>query len=174
MNSYCCENLADLTIKGVQNELVENVMPSLVAPAQAGGEVSNEQTTLNRHRNSPPSANTVWRWMRLLGWRHDTRKKTFYVDGHEKPAQKQDRQEHCEKYLTELEPRAHRWTQVTVTQARTWMDEGNLGSINVMTTGCHYKNEESNDDMIEFHVDQHEFLQEQASQQHTHGGNLSV
>jgi hypothetical protein len=29
------------------------------------------------------SLTTAWRWMQLLGFQYDTRKKSFYVDGHE-------------------------------------------------------------------------------------------
>jgi hypothetical protein len=27
---------------------------------------------------------TVWRWTHLHGFKHDSRKKSFYVDGHER------------------------------------------------------------------------------------------
>jgi hypothetical protein len=30
------------------------------------------------------SFTTAWRWMRLLGFSYDTRKKSFYVDEHER------------------------------------------------------------------------------------------
>jgi hypothetical protein len=39
---------------------------------------------LRAHRLKNMSFTTSWRWMRLLGFKCDTRKKSFYVDGHER------------------------------------------------------------------------------------------
>jgi hypothetical protein len=36
------------------------------------------------HRFEKMSFSTAWRWMRLLGLRYDTRRTSFYADGHER------------------------------------------------------------------------------------------
>ena len=42
--------------------------------------------------------------MRLIVFGHDRRKKSFYVDGHEREDVVTDRYGFCKRYLTEYEP----------------------------------------------------------------------
>jgi hypothetical protein len=42
--------------------------------------------------------------MHLLGFKYDARKKSFYVDGHEREDVVANQQAFCETYLTKLEP----------------------------------------------------------------------
>ena len=39
---------------------------------------------LRAHGLQSMSFSTTWRWMRLLGFKDDVRRKSFYVDGHER------------------------------------------------------------------------------------------
>ena len=84
--------------------------------------------------------------MRLLGFNHDAKKKSFYVDGHERDDVIANRQTFCKRYLTDYEPYCKRWVQLSVEEAKTTM---NLN----MTFGYGYHDIISNQDMIEFHVD---------------------
>jgi hypothetical protein len=41
---------------------------------------------VSQYRLKNLSISTVYRWMRVLGFKYEVRKKGFYIDGHEKPA----------------------------------------------------------------------------------------
>jgi hypothetical protein len=60
--------------------------------------------------------------MRLLNFKYDARKKSFYIDGHERDAVVETRNEFCKRYLTELEPYCKRWVQISKSQAATLKD----------------------------------------------------
>jgi hypothetical protein len=60
--------------------------------------------------------------MRLLGFQYDTRKKSFYVDGHERDDVVATRSTFCKKYLTDYEPYYNRWVQLSVHEATTIKD----------------------------------------------------
>ena len=86
------------------------------------------------------SFTTAWRWMRLLGFQYDARKKSFYVDGHEREDVVASRTKFCKTYLTELEPYCNRWVQVS-------MNDVEVG------LGHKYFDIISNEEHLEFHVD---------------------
>ena len=101
---------------------------------------------LHAHRLKNLSFNTAWRWMRLLGFRYDTRKKSFYVDGHEREDVVAHRDSFCKHYLTVLEPYCRRWIQLPLSEAAT---------IKTLDTeiGHPYYDIVSDEDRVEFHVD---------------------
>ena len=66
--------------------------------------VSSISSFLKAHRLESLSLTTAWRWMRLLGFHYDTRKKSFYIDGHERQDVVANRITFCKQYLTEFEP----------------------------------------------------------------------
>ena len=55
------------------------------------------------------SFSTTWRWMRVLGFRYDTRKKSFNVDGHERDDVVANRKDFCCRH----------WVQLSVVEADT-------------------------------------------------------
>ena len=103
---YGVKNLATLTIEGVHDFIVTSVIPRLAAEwkkdqqAQEEDHTDNNTTSavttistivddehnfnesfLRAHRLESMSFTTAWRWMRLLGFRYDARRKSFYVEG---------------------------------------------------------------------------------------------
>ena len=60
---------------------------------------------------------TAWRWMTLLNFKYDSRKKSFYVDGHEREVVVVTQNEFCKHSLTELEPYCKRRVQVSKSEA---------------------------------------------------------
>ena len=60
--------------------------------------------------------------MRLLGFRYDVRRKSFYVNGHERDDVVATRTQFCKSYLTELEPHCKRWIQVSMKDPTTIND----------------------------------------------------
>ncbi|KAI2514285.1 hypothetical protein MHU86_178 [Fragilaria crotonensis] len=87
---------------------------------------------LSVYLESPISLSTTWRWLRRLGFSYDARKKTFFVDGHERPNVVFHRNQFCKDYLSKLEPRCHRWIQVTRETAENWKREKSLQNLTTM------------------------------------------
>jgi len=130
---------------------------------------------LKHYTTSPISLSTAWRWIRRLGFSYDNRKKTFFVDGHERPNVVFHRNQFCKEYLAKLEPRCHRWIQVTKETVEGWRREKKKSEFNENAKGYTYRSE-NGVEMIEFHVDDHDFLHGLAIEMGygLYGGNLSV
>ena len=47
-----------------------------------------------------------------MGWRYNIISKNFYTYGHENLTKVIHRNHMCEKYITEREPRSHRWAKI--------------------------------------------------------------
>jgi hypothetical protein len=168
--SFALKNLAKLTIEGVHDFILSKVIPRLITlwKSDVAASVSSSSTTttttndspneelldhddqirsfLNAHRLESFSLTTAWRWMRLLGFHYDLRKKSFYVDGHEREDVVANRKTFCKEYLTEYEPYCRRWVQISKEDA---------AAIKDLDTGFgyHYYNIIAGKDYIEFHVD---------------------
>jgi hypothetical protein len=96
--------------------------------------------------------------MRLQGFQYDTRKKSFYVDGHERDDVVASRSTFCKRYLTEYEPRCNRWIQLSLREAKT------IKNLNV-AFGYSYFNICNNEEWIEFHVDYWSRIMEEGAKQ---------
>ena len=166
--SFGVKNLATLSIESVHDFIVSKVIPRLASTwqrekmASASNSDSVEHTTtadvsdgdtssirnafLNAHSLESMSLTTAWRWMRLLGFQYDTRKKSFYVDGHEREDVVSARSVFCKRYLTEFEHYCNRWVQVSVDEAKT------INDLNV-DFGYSYFDIITNQERLEFHVD---------------------
>jgi hypothetical protein len=170
INGFCIKNIADLTIEAVQRNIRDELVPKLLQEHEGTlEEGSAEILLLNKYVRSPPGLTTVWEWMQKLNWRYSNRKKTYYVDGHERPAQKQHRREFCEKYLMEWERRSHRWVQMTKDELLACKEGGEMKN----TTGYEYTCEDSGEEMVELHVDTCTYTVNKGNER-TYGGNLSV
>ena len=101
---------------------------------------------LNAHGLESMSLTTTWRWMCLLGFCYETRKKSFYVDGHERHDVVASRSAFCRRYLTEYEPYCRRWVHVSVVEAKA------IIGINI-EFGFRYHDIVTDTEMVEFHVD---------------------
>jgi hypothetical protein len=110
--SYCISNLADLTVELARNELVTRIIPKcILLESQQDNDDEDETTThhnetaemfennndenqmpktikdsiLMAYNDKPISMSTAWRWLKRLGFNHCSRRKSFFVDGHERP-----------------------------------------------------------------------------------------
>ena len=182
---YCIEKLADLTVEMARNHLVTDLIPSAAEgnEEQRGLEEEQEEgrtvTTptirsllLQDYLKNPISMTSTWRWLKRLGFIYDTRKKSFFVDGHERQDVVIRRNEFCKRYLTQLEPCAHRWIQVTADTVEEWKREGKISE----GMGGYKYISADNTHMVEFHVDDLDFLHKRADDMGfgLFGGNLSV
>ena len=129
---------------------------------------------LQAYIETPVSVTTTRRWLRCLGFHHDSRKKSFFVDGHERPDVVCHRIEFCSNYFSKLEHRTHRWIQVTRETVEQWKSENGIRE-DAAARGFAYQDDEGTE-MVEFHVDDYDFLQPVAEEMGfgMFGGNLSV
>ena len=51
--------------------------------------------------------------MKQIGYSYSAKKKSYYVDGHEKPEQRFHRYQFGKSYLQELAYKTHRWVHIT-------------------------------------------------------------
>jgi hypothetical protein len=183
---YCIENLADLTVELAHNELFTMILPNALAQQNQSFEdgVDHEEGSrtdggqkndclLQIYTDFPISQTTTWRWLRHVGFSYDSRKKSFFVDGHERPNVVFHRNEFCMQYLAKLEPRTYRWVQLTKQAAEQYKVEKKI--LDDDNHGYQYLSEEGFP-MVEFHVDDHEFLHDVAEEMGfgLFGGNLSI
>ena len=109
-------NFDHFHVEMLRDELVTTILPrhmtNMIQDKQFKKE-SEEYKLLEHLTSNPPAYSAVLIWMHAMGFKQDTAKKCYYVDGHEKPKQ----QRHCTKfiseYLTKIEPRCHRWIQLS-------------------------------------------------------------
>ena len=137
-----------------------------------------EDGLLQSYLDLPISLSTTWRWLRRLGFHYDSRKESFSVDGHERPDVVFYRNDFCSKYLSKLEPRTHRrWMQMTKETVEKWKSERRILEDTERTErGYTYQEPHTGKEMVEFHVDDYNMLQNLAVEMGfgIHGGNLSV
>ena len=181
---YCIRNLADLTVEQARNELITTIIPNAMADKTAmtnedkeDAEATTKESLLKGYLDSPISFTTPWRWLRCLGFQYDNRKKSFFVDGHEQPNVVFHRNEFCKKYLTKLEPRTHRWIQVTKENVEKWKSEKKISyHDNDAGRGYTYQDLQTGEEMVKFHVNNFDMLHDVAEEKGfcTFGGNLSV
>jgi hypothetical protein len=116
---------------------------------------------LKHYRLSKVTMQTIYRWMKALGFRYEMQRKGYYVDGHEKPSTVSYRWSFCERYLAH-EMCMFRWVQITLEQTKELEEQGGI----VKGSGYHYIDPPTNANMVEFHVD--------TSDVGEFGGNLLV
>ena len=87
------------------------------------------------------------RYLQQLGYSFQGRKKTFYVDGHERDDVVKDRVRHCKAYIL-LELRCYRWVQVSRRGVQSLVDNQAINLLELY----HYI-DVAGDEKFEFHVD---------------------
>jgi hypothetical protein len=168
---YAKQNLNDLSAEIIYSYLQEVALPELLKERRA--ELVNPRYTmtqlLKENQLTKLSMTTVFRWMGRLGFRYETRRKTYYVDGHEKPETKKYRKTMVREYL-KSELRMHRWIQLPLEELKALEVELEI-KIN---TGHQYLDIETNIEMVELHVDSHPSFHDKMNATTKFGGNLSV
>ena len=153
---YCIENLADLTVEMARNHLITSLIPTAAAATRTSNSSSSNavvtdynevllpleedaaeevncmpQTSIRDcllpfYLETPLSISTTRLWLKRLSFNHDARKKSFFVDGHERPNVVFRRNEFCTTYLTKLEPRKRWWIQVEAKTVEEWKRENKM------------------------------------------------
>jgi len=115
---YCTANVATLSIESLYNFVHKTLMLATQAlfvadlPIDAPQECRTMDHFYYCFNFKNLSFTTVWRWMRHIGFTYDRRKKSFYVDGHERSDVLSKRKTFCWTYLQELEPKCKRWMRI--------------------------------------------------------------
>ena len=161
--------MEDLSVEMVRDYLNDKIIQDLFKKKD-NQQYTVENLLLDKMIYAPPSTITIWRWMKRLGYLYTSRTKSFYVDGHAHPAQKQSCREYTKKYPTDWEPRMHRWVQFDKTEVLLQKKEQNIPQE---IEGYEYRDENGND-KTEFHVDSCAYLFEYGNKEYQFGGNLSV
>ena len=115
---------------------------------------------------------TIYNWMNKFGFKYQPRRKTFYVDGHERPETVEYRKGYITRYLKN-EIRCHRWIQIPLQRVenleKKYIDFNRID-------GFEYK--QDNLTFFEFHIDYHDTFESEWQQlgisQPKFGANLSV
>jgi hypothetical protein len=121
IKKYACSNLNILTIELVA-EYIHHTILQEMARKEMVEQSSNNQPTLSQEETEKAilrrygltklCPSTVYKWMKLLGFKYEPQRKGYYVDGHEKPATVAYRKDFVSRYLTE-EVQMFRWIQIT-------------------------------------------------------------
>lgn len=169
-NAICTfikENLSELTSEFLLSYIQETVLPNflLLRKQETSNKILTIQDILKEHGLSKLCLTTVYTWLQKLGYLYQPRKKSYYVDAHEKPSTAAYRKTFVERYL-QYELRAHRLIQITKVKAsELQMEEQGLSGFAYEHNGI---------DMIEYHVDNHPDFHKLGQSLHPFGGNLSV
>jgi hypothetical protein len=95
--------------------IINTLIPKYVQSAdQPVG--SEEAIFLQMFMNLPPLETSIWRWLKWFGFCYDGCKKTYYVNGHEKPSQRFHPLQFAEEHLKNIEPQCHHWIQLPETE----------------------------------------------------------
>mmetsp|Transcript_26808 Transcript_26808/g.33053 ORF Transcript_26808/g.33053 Transcript_26808/m.33053 type:complete len:391 (+) Transcript_26808:1059-2231(+) len=114
---------------------------------------------------------TLHKWLVNLGFKYETRKKTYYVDSHEKPENVKYRTNFIKRYFG-YEMRAHRWISVSKNESDELIKKKEINE-NIGYTYKKIQDDGTVLTLVEYHVDDHPlFLDRCANLQF--GGNLSV
>jgi hypothetical protein len=126
----------------IENELKDG------SNEEIGQESRDVKTILKQYGLTKVCLSTVYKWMKKLGFNYEPRKKSYYVDGHEKEETISYRWRYIERYL-QYEQRMFRWIQVTQEKAQELEEKG----IIQRRTGYRYNQPEMGRRMVEYHVD---------------------
>jgi hypothetical protein len=175
MKEYGHENLSELSVEMMHTYLHDTIIKSLITERLEGKRASEseyEEEKLQLFKEYGLSCLchvTTYCWMLLLGFHHETRRKGYYVDGHEKKATIEYRWDFCERYLS-LEKQMFCWIQMPVKEAE------RLQALGKVTKGSGYEyiDELTGEPMVEYHVNACKEFMERKNNESEFGGDLSV
>lgn len=180
MSNFILDKLDHFTVELLREHFNTTMIDALneeVTNNEGITEDSDEYQLVKRYINHPPSYSTVLRWVGYLGFKRQLSKKCYYVDGHEYPEQLRHRSWLTSEYLSVLEYRSHRWvhlSQTEYTELKESLDEGDKAR-DMLDQVAHKFKGDNDEDMLEFHVDKHDRLQEIANEKYgAFGGRVSV
>ena len=147
----------------------EILIPKLVENEKC--ETDNADLTremvLAKYRIKTFCIRTLYNWMETLGFKYSTRRKTYYVDGHERPDNVEYRKLYIQRYFRN-ERRCFRWISLPIDEAEKLELEDEFFDKEIG-----YKYQVDGLTLIEYHVDDHPTFQYKCRHLEF-GGHLSV
>jgi hypothetical protein len=84
--SFAKENIKGLSGEMMHEYFHDNIIPSLINDEKdETGEVITKNDLLKQYGLTKLSLDTIYNWMAVFGFKYSPVKKSYYVDGHEKP-----------------------------------------------------------------------------------------
>ena len=168
---YADENLPRLSGEFMTSYLIEQVIPALRdkhnTNTTAEFALDNTEDFLSYYGYKQLHVVTVTRWMNMLGYRYDIKKKHYFNDKHEEESNVLYRGKFIERYL-KYEGQSFRWIQITRDESAKLIADGNV----LPQQGYQYVDDQQQL-MTEYHVDDWEGFHERM-EPIEFGGNLSV
>ena len=143
---FCNSILATMTLENVHEHIHENMLPEMLEEWRQNPDVDDGATMedfLRAHRLKNLSLNTVNNWLLMIGYSYSAKRKSYYVDGHEREDVVAYRNQFVKRYLTLYEPRCLRWKQ--------FREEERCDKLK-KRVGYRYADSEGNK-MVEYHID---------------------
>ena len=152
------KNLTTLSVESMQAFCHDTLIPQLLEQWRSDNAQSSmdmieqdyplltKEMFMNELHLTTLSIPTCWRWLHRLGFTHNTQRKGYYVDGHERSDVVDSRNIFCEIYLTDVEPRCLRWIVVSQRELET------THAILNREFGYRFIDEDG-EAQVEFHVD---------------------
>ena len=164
-------NLNHMSAELVYSELHDSINPALVQKRKK--ELPNDTTLVDYGLGMPIlSVLTMYRWMRLLGYKYEVRKKCYYEDNHEKPENKRYRKKFTKTHLN-VDFRMTRWLRFSIEDYKILCTDSPGFENELRSNGFRYHDLDPNDRSLptthfEFHMDDHRMFQE------NHSGLLAI
>jgi len=144
IRDFCLSDLANMSIDKVRNYVLCDAIPYCMMKDSITDD--EKESFLKRYGLRTMSQSTIYCWMTsILGFSYCDRKKTYYVDGHEREDVVLYRNEFCKRYLTVYEPRCMRWLQLPKAVACQYPE--------LKDSGGGYEYNKDNIMMCEYHID---------------------
>ena len=116
------------------------------------------------------SVPTIHRWMKIVGFEYKPRKKSYYVDNHERPDIVLHRLLFCRQYLSEIEIRCYRWIAFDEEDMLDLEERG----VAKKEDASYVLEQEDSKYLYEYHIDHHETFLDHPNVVSPWGGNLSL
>ena len=114
--SHARANIYGLTAEVMYDYLHNTLISELIEEEKAEtGEIISKEKLLKQYSLTKLSMDTIYSWMGSFGFKYSPSRKTYYVDGHEKPETVAYRKTYVTKYLQD-EIRCFRWVQLCVAE----------------------------------------------------------
>jgi hypothetical protein len=175
IKEYGRANLGTMSVELMSQYIHNVILPSMVEKEQREGNGSDAsiqeisiQSILKKYGLTCICLSTVYRWVKKLGFNYEPRKKSYYVDGHERESTINYRWRFIERYLG-YEQRMFRWIQITEKEA---IDLETTGAL-PKQSGYRYESD-TGVTMVEYHVDTCDVFQQRMNEETKYGGRRSI
>ena len=173
---YGREQLSELTCEFLLEYIHDSILPVMVEEQKDEEEIKEckciedkKKVILKQYGLTCICPQTIYNWMKLLGFKYGTRKKGYYVDGHERPATVAYRYNFVSRYLSR-ERQMHRWIQIPLARSIELEENKDVP----IGSGHSYSCSRTGNKMVEYHVDSCSKFHEEMNKESIYGGNLSV